>query len=93
MKEHLLAINDAKEVGARTVDTAQYQIAFTRMGLNFLGVSENIGDNRFDNRCMKDDKAYLGDTGQWDSIFDKTPFDDENGSVKNDTNALRPRVQ
>lgn len=88
MKEHLLAINAAKGTGAKAVDIAQYQIAFTRMGLNFLGVSENTGDVRFDTRCMRDDKSFLGDTGQWDSIFDKIPFDAANGSVKNDTGAL-----
>lgn len=88
VKEHLLNINDAKDTGAATVDIAQYQIAFTRMGLNFLGVKENTGDVRFDTRCMRDDKSLLGDGGQWDSIFEKTPFDEKNGSVKNDTNAL-----
>lgn len=88
MKEHLLTINDAKETGAAAVDIAQYQIAFTRMGLNFLGVNENTGDVRFDTRCMRDDKSSLGDKGQCDSIFDKSSFDAENGSVKNDTDAL-----
>jgi hypothetical protein len=94
VKDNLVAISLAKEKAARnansvqTVDIAQYQIAFTRMGLNFLGVTEDTGDIRFDNRCMRDDKFYLGDLGTWDTIFDKTSFDEVNGSVKNDSGAL-----
>lgn len=88
VKEHLLTINDAKETEAAIVDIAQYQIAFSRMGLNFLGINENTGDVRFDAHCMRDDKSSLGDMGTWNPIFDKTPFDATNGSVNNDTNAL-----
>jgi hypothetical protein len=90
VKEHLITINSTKGSagGAGTVDIAQYQIAFTRMGLNFLGIKENTGDNRFDNRCMRDDKKLLGDQRQWDTIFDKLSFDDVNGSVNNDNGAL-----
>lgn len=72
----------------KTVSLGQRQIAFTRMGLNFLGVKENTGDNRFDNRCMRDDKVFLGDQRTWDPIFDKKSFDETNGSVNNDAGAL-----
>ena len=94
MKENLVAISTAKGVAlnaariVQTVEIAQYQIAFTRMGLNYLGVKENTGDVRFDNRCMRDDKDFLGDQSQWDAIFDKSSYDELNGSVKNDKGAL-----
>ena|ERR1700754_2833209 len=47
------------------------QIAFSRKGLTSLGVG-NTGDSRFDTRPMKDDKAFLGQTGTWDPVFDSS---------------------
>jgi hypothetical protein len=66
------------------VELAQYQIAFSRMGLNFLGVEEGTGDARFDHRAMRDDKPILGDGSPWATIFEKTNFDPVNGSANND---------
>ena len=93
VQDNLEAISAAKKAArnvnsVQTVEIAQYQIAFTRMGLNFLGVTENTGDIRFDNRCMRDDKTFLGDTQTWDTIFDKTSSDEVNGSVNDDRGAL-----
>ncbi|KAG1849193.1 hypothetical protein F4604DRAFT_94485 [Suillus subluteus] len=67
---------------------AQYQIAFTRTGMYFLGVNEDTGDVRFDKHCMSDDKQFLGDQRLWDPIFVKPKPDPVNGSVRDDTGAL-----
>ncbi|KAG2338001.1 Dyp-type peroxidase [Suillus weaverae] len=70
------------------VDIAQYQIAFSRTGMYFLGVNEDTGDVRFDKRCMSDDKQFLGDTTPWNPIFVKQNPDPVNGSVRDDIGAL-----
>jgi len=94
VKQLLLRINDAKasalskSTNVRKVETPLYQIAFTRMGMNFLGIKEYTGDARFDCRCMADDKKFLGDQGAWDPIFNKAVTDPLNGSVRNDAGAL-----
>jgi len=82
------AARDAQSLSVKTVDIAQYQIAFSRMGLNFIGVKEDTGDVRFDKRCMRDDKKFLGDQRQWDTIFDKSSFDEVTGSANDDRGAL-----
>lgn len=46
------------------------QIAFTRLGLRTLGVSEATGDARLDAGAMRNDKPELGDGGPWDPIYD-----------------------
>lgn len=61
-----------------------YQIAFTRMGMNYLGIRSPTGDTRFDKRAMRDDKNMLGDQGPWDSEFDKKNADPVNGSANED---------
>lgn len=53
------------------VDLLQQQIGFTRAGLNFLGLTQETGDNRFDKFCMRDDADKLGDRGKWLPVFDK----------------------
>ncbi|KAG1808030.1 uncharacterized protein BJ212DRAFT_717510 [Suillus subaureus] len=93
VKDNLSSIADAKR-NARdassvpTVDITQYQIAFSRTGMYFLGVNEDTGDARFDKRCMSDDKQFLGDQRDWDPIFVKTNPNAVNGSVRDDTGAL-----
>ncbi|KAG1723119.1 uncharacterized protein EDB91DRAFT_1255759 [Suillus paluster] len=64
------------------------QIAFSRAGLNVLGLTDKTGDDRFDVYCMRDNKEYLGDGMQWDSIFDKPNFDPVNGTANVDAGAL-----
>jgi hypothetical protein len=93
VKIHLSAINDAKENSLNSTDVphveiAQYQIAFSRTGLYFLGVQEDTGDPRFDKRSMSDDRHFLGDTGEWDPTFVKPNADPQNGSVRDDNGAL-----
>ncbi|KIK68735.1 hypothetical protein GYMLUDRAFT_68574 [Collybiopsis luxurians FD-317 M1] len=66
------------------IKRAGYQIAFTRMGMNFLGVRSPTGDTRFDKRAMRDDKGMLGDQAQWDPVFDKKNADPVNGSADKD---------
>ncbi|KAK2462141.1 hypothetical protein APHAL10511_005839 [Amanita phalloides] len=66
--------NAAKQAASRSftapsVDQAQFQIAFSRAGLNALGVTEGTGDTRFDTRPMSGDKGFLGDQGEWDDPF------------------------
>lgn len=94
MKNSLVTICAAKaaardaQSGVKILDIAQYQIAFSRMGLNFIGVKENTGDVRFDKRCMRDDKKFLGDQRQWDTIFDKSSANEVTGSANDDRGAL-----
>ncbi|KAG1772906.1 hypothetical protein EV702DRAFT_1048505 [Suillus placidus] len=93
VKDHLTLIAIAKanapDAGSvQIVDLAQYQIAFSRTGMYFLGVNEDTGDVRFDKHCMSDDKEFLDDQRDWDPIFVKPNPDPVNGSVRDDTGAL-----
>lgn len=93
VKDNLTSIavskaNAADPSNAPIVDISQYQIAFSRAGMYFLGINEDTGDARFDKRCMSDDKQFLGDQRYWDPIFVKTNPDPVNGSVHDDTGAL-----
>ncbi|GJE84142.1 DyP-type peroxidase [Phanerochaete sordida] len=65
-----------------------YQIAFTRMGMNYMGEKEATGDVRFDQRAMRDDKDYLGDQMEWDAAFNKPNPDPQHGSANRDEGAL-----
>ncbi|KAJ6470967.1 hypothetical protein C8R45DRAFT_836782 [Mycena sanguinolenta] len=71
-----------------TMEKVGYQIAFTRMGMNYLGVRDATGDARFDRRAMRDDKDLFGDQEQWDVEFDKKNPDPINGSAGEDAGAL-----
>ncbi|KAF8869718.1 hypothetical protein CPB84DRAFT_1803607 [Gymnopilus junonius] len=55
--------------GKSNLDVPLTQIAFSRLGMNVLGVTGNVGDPRFDTHNMLDDKALLGDQGVWDPVF------------------------
>ncbi|KAG0708650.1 hypothetical protein DFH29DRAFT_426704 [Suillus ampliporus] len=85
--DNLVAIHEAKNTGT-WVNVAQKQIAFSRAGLNVLGLTDKTGDDRFDVYCMRDNKEYLGDGMQWDSIFDKPNSDSVNGTANVDAGAL-----
>lgn len=70
------------------ISKALTQIAFSRMGMNYMGESEATGDARFDQYAMRDNKDYLGDQAQWDAVFDKPNPDPVNGSTKQDTGSV-----
>lgn len=53
----------------KPVPTVQTQIAFSRAGLNFLGVTDNIQDAHFDKGSMLLDKKLLDDQREWNPIF------------------------
>ncbi|KAJ7057445.1 hypothetical protein C8F01DRAFT_1256708 [Mycena amicta] len=72
----------------QTIERIGHQIAFTRMGMNYLGVREGTGDVRFDTHSMRDDKDFLGDQAKWDAVFDKPGLDPVGGSVRLDAGAL-----
>ena len=87
--ENLVAIHEAKIKNAGTwVKVVQKQIAFSRSGLNILGLTERTGDNRFDVYSMRDNKAFLGDGMPWDSLFDKPNPDPVNGTANVDEGAI-----
>lgn len=88
--DNLVAIHNAiAEVTGTRVNVAQKQIAFSRAGLNILGLTDKTGDDRFDVYCMRDDKEFLGDDRQqWDNIFDKPNPDPVNGTANVDAGAL-----
>lgn len=69
MTKNLEAISAAKERG-EIANLVQSQIAFSRAGLNKLGWSDSVGDERFDGGSMRRDKSLLGDGRDWDPIFD-----------------------
>jgi len=46
-------------------------IAFSRLGLNKIGIQAAIRDKYFDEGSMKDKAFRLGDRAQWDTVFDK----------------------
>ncbi|KAF8185891.1 hypothetical protein K438DRAFT_1765670 [Mycena galopus ATCC 62051] len=81
-------IAQQKGSGKSMIKNSNSQIAFTRMGMNYLGVRAATGDVRFDKFAMRDDKDKLGDQRQWDREFDKPNPDPENGSVGKDDGAL-----
>ncbi|KAH7332678.1 hypothetical protein B0J17DRAFT_603542 [Rhizoctonia solani] len=75
VKELLIKISDAKSSGQPEPIYAElYQIAFSRAGLDVLGVSQKTGDPRFDAGSMRGDKDFLGDQRQWDQVFDTEPL-------------------
>ncbi|KAG8709993.1 hypothetical protein FRC11_004963 [Ceratobasidium sp. 423] len=47
----------------------QRLIAFSRRGMNLLGI-DDTGDDRFDKRRMNDDRVFLGDQSDWQAPFD-----------------------
>ncbi|KAK2462151.1 hypothetical protein APHAL10511_005849 [Amanita phalloides] len=71
VKRFLNILNEAKHVAARSgssmpsVTQAQLQIAFSRAGLNTLGVTEGTGDARFDQNSSPPPAARRG----WDEPF------------------------
>ncbi|KAK7681872.1 hypothetical protein QCA50_015221 [Cerrena zonata] len=67
--DNLVTISAAKERG-EIANVVQSQIGFSRAGLNKLGWSDSVGDERFDGGSMRRDKPILGDGRQWDAIFD-----------------------
>ena len=71
---NLEAISEAKGQG-KIADIVQTQIAFSRAGLNKLGFTGAVGDERFDGGSMRRDKSLLGDGRQWDRIFDDGTVD------------------
>ncbi|KAF8307454.1 Dyp-type peroxidase [Clavulina sp. PMI_390] len=46
------------------------QIAFSKAGLMFLNIKDDLGDFHFDNGSMRKKKYELGDRGDWNKIFD-----------------------
>jgi hypothetical protein len=60
----------AKTTNWDRVDLKQIQIAFSRKGLDFLGVKEMTKDLLFDKASMRSGKKDLGSTGDWDDVFD-----------------------
>jgi hypothetical protein len=85
---HLLAIHEAKAKNAGWVKIVQRQIAFSRPGLNILGLTEETGDDRFDVYCMRDNKCFLGDGMSWDRVFNKPNTDPDNGTANVDDGAI-----
>ncbi|EUC58295.1 Dyp-type peroxidase [Rhizoctonia solani AG-3 Rhs1AP] len=47
----------------------QHLIGFSKAGLKKLVGDEKTGDNKFDEHCMLQDKARLGDQSQWELPF------------------------
>ncbi|KAG8690303.1 hypothetical protein FRC11_012509 [Ceratobasidium sp. 423] len=58
-----------RRVEIERIQFKQCLIAFSRTGLNMLGVGKT-GDKRFDERRMNDDRVFLGDQSPWDNLFD-----------------------
>ncbi|KDN35835.1 hypothetical protein RSAG8_11269, partial [Rhizoctonia solani AG-8 WAC10335] len=93
VKANLLKIakarDDAKLAGGEVtrVPLLQYQIAFSRTGLYAIGINGDTGDERFDKYCMRDNRVFLGDQGQWDYLFDKPDYNEQDGSVHDIKNA------
>ncbi|KAG9028337.1 hypothetical protein FRB95_006564 [Tulasnella sp. JGI-2019a] len=50
----------------------QTQIAFSRLGLDFLGETEEIQDLYFDRGPMFHDRKLMGDQSAWDPLFSRT---------------------
>ncbi|KAG6332761.1 hypothetical protein ID866_6326 [Astraeus odoratus] len=87
--ENLSAIRRAKlEAKGRRVELTQQQIAFTRAGLNILGLKEESGDQRFDKFCMRDNKTVFGDVSTWNKTFDRPNFNPATGTANVDDGAL-----
>lgn len=74
MISNLQTISAAKARG-QLADIIQNQVAFSRAGLNKLGLTEALGDARFDGGSMRRDKEALGDQREWSDIFDPGTVD------------------
>ncbi|CAE6441402.1 unnamed protein product [Rhizoctonia solani] len=87
VKNNLLKIGKARQEAklsgeeVKRVKLQQYQIAFSKTGLLVLGIQDGIADARFDQRCMRDDRVFLGDQGKWDDLFDKPGYNEKDGSA------------
>ncbi|KAG6330086.1 hypothetical protein ID866_9003, partial [Astraeus odoratus] len=87
--ENLHTIRSVKAArSGEIVPLAQQQIAFSRAGLNLLGLKDKTGDARFDTFCMRDNKDMLGDRMDWDKIFDKPNSDPIKGTANVDEGAI-----
>lgn len=85
---HLRAICQEKLGNDQRLPIIFQQIAFSRAGLNLVGLTKQTGDKRFDVFCMRDNKDLLGDAMQWDPIFDKPGFDPTGGTANSDQGAI-----
>ena len=59
----------ADRQGGEELDIVSTGIAFSKVGLKFMGVTYRLGDKHFDNGPMIKEKSQLGDTGKWDDVF------------------------
>ena len=66
--ENLRKIGRAKEDGI-SIDILQTQVAFSKLGMVTLGVTESTGDARFERGSMVRDKKLLGDQMEWAQPF------------------------
>lgn len=87
---HTVGLEKRKAQGRKIglISKSFTQIAFTRMGMNFMNEREPTGDPRFDTHAMRDDREFLGDQAQWDKLFDKPHPDPVHGSANDDEGAL-----
>ena len=87
---HTIGLEKRKAQGRRIalIPKSFTQIAFSRMGMNFMNERDLTGDPRFDTHAMRDDREFLGDQAQWDKLFDKPHPDPVHGSANNDEGAL-----
>ncbi|CAE6439656.1 unnamed protein product [Rhizoctonia solani] len=87
VKDTILQIAKVKDEAKRAekpadrVKLKQYLIGFSRTGLYVLNIQGKTGDERFDKYCMRDNRVFLGDQGRWDKLFDKSNYNEKEGSV------------
>ena len=56
---------------AGSEDVVSTEIGFSRAGLTYLGVRDNIGDPHFDQGSMRKEKDILGDLADYDRVFNE----------------------
>lgn len=57
------------------LNLVQHQIAFSRSGLRKLGLTDPTRDDHFDSGPMINEKEVLGDTQEWDPVFNDGKVD------------------
>jgi Dyp-type peroxidase family len=67
-------VQDIKNISNKVAgsdDVVSTEIGFSRAGVTYLGVRDNIGDPHFDQGSMRNEKDLLGDLADYDRVFNE----------------------
>jgi hypothetical protein len=62
-------LNKIHHKGGASLDIVSSGIAFTKAGLKMMGIKDSLEDPHFDQGSLFNEKKKLGDSGQYDKVF------------------------